>query len=132
MFLRGLLILLAIASASQALAQSTLQVSRRDCQSLVEHRPSDDVTYRPGVDVRGRPVAPADLNGGSPLQLPERINIPITIDLAERYGFDDRGMGASTTLGTVSVRGGQAFWNGKPLNGGDQAAIAEACRKAGY
>ena len=39
-----------------------LSVKPDDCAALVAHVPDDDVAYRPGVDVRGNKVAPADLN----------------------------------------------------------------------
>lgn len=116
--------------ASHAAAQQTV-VSKRDCQHLVHHVPAPDVAYRPGVDVRGRKVAPADLPG-SGLSLPREIDIPITIDFAERYGFDGKGVSAEKTLGRVTVRGGQAYWNGAPLGSADQARIAQACRQAGF
>src|SRR4051812_40466407 len=35
-------------------------ITRDMCaQASIEHRPAPDVTYRPGTDVYGRPVAPA-------------------------------------------------------------------------
>jgi len=34
-------------------------VETGDCRWLVRHRPAGDVAFAPGVDRRGRPVAPA-------------------------------------------------------------------------
>ncbi|CCQ73903.1 hypothetical protein [Magnetospira sp. QH-2] len=132
MIARTILMFTIIGFTTPAMAQATLQVTKRDCQRLIRHSPSADVAYKPGVDVRGKRVAPADMHGGSPIKLPKEITIPITVDLAERYGFDDKGMSASSTMGKVTVKGGQAYWNGKPLNGGDQAGIEAACKQAGY
>ena len=114
-----------------AVGQETV-VSKRECQRLIRHSPSGDVAYKPGIDVRGRKVKPADPHGGSPIKLPKAIEIPITIDFAERYGFDGKGVTAESTLGKVTVKAGQAYWNGEPLNPNDQARIERACREAGY
>jgi hypothetical protein len=45
------------------------------------------VTYQPGVDVHGRPVALADLPGGAQVALPDAIPIVISVDVQERFGI---------------------------------------------
>ncbi len=35
--------------------------SREVCRQLVRHVPAADVAYKPGVDAKGKPIAPADL-----------------------------------------------------------------------
>src|SRR5690348_9276282 len=67
-------------------AAETMPVSAADCRQLVAHAPAPDVTYKPGVDVRGNAVAPADLGAGYALALPDEITIDIGIDLADRLG----------------------------------------------
>src|SRR3546814_18830555 len=66
------------------------------CTRLARHYPAPpnstgDVAYRPGQDVRGKAVAPADLDpgpgDGSGLILPDAVVIPIEVDLFERYGL---------------------------------------------
>src|SRR5688572_20512159 len=54
-----------------------------ECKFLPEHVPSDDVAYKPGVDVHGKPVVPADLNDTA-FEVPEVITVPLSIDLAEK------------------------------------------------
>lgn len=54
-------------------------VTRADCQRLVQHIPDAGVAYQPGVDVGGRPVAPADLGGGIDLGLPETYSFDVDI-----------------------------------------------------
>ncbi|MCR9221915.1 MAG: hypothetical protein NXI21_16945 [Alphaproteobacteria bacterium] len=44
-----------------------VRITEADCRRLLAHRPAPDVAYRPGVDVRGRAVAPADLPGSTDL-----------------------------------------------------------------
>ncbi|NKB45714.1 MAG: hypothetical protein GKS03_15700 [Alphaproteobacteria bacterium] len=130
---------LAVALSSAATAQtSILSVRTEDCRQLVSHVPSDDVAYVPGVDVRGRPVVPADLGGGYDIFAPEEINIDIQLDLAERLGLggDDFASGASTLLsgegvvGQVSVRGNDIYWNGNKLARDSHAALSAACGDA--
>ncbi len=106
-------------------------VTRADCANLVQHQPSADVAYRPGIDVNGNSVAPADLNGGSNVAVPETIEIPIVIDLAERYGkpkATSKFMG-ETKFGKVVWRDGKAWYNGQPLAGNTNADLVAACRK---
>ena len=116
--------------AGSALADGTLKVSKRDCNRLVKHQPSADVAYKAGVDVRGKKVKSADADGTVKLDLPEEITIPITFDIAEKYGVGTAGKFAGeSTVGKVTVKGGRTYWNGKPLDSEDQAAIAAACQK---
>lgn len=80
--------------AAAALAQpATVTVTREDCQRLVRHVPSADATYQPGVDVYGREVAPADLNGGAQIVLPDTYSFDIEIqpvDFARRRQLDSQ------------------------------------------
>ena len=131
----------------------TVAVSAAECKKLVAHTPNDDVNYKPGVDVRGNKVAPADLDGGYQMELPESIDLQIGVDLADRLAIRDANKrnaaqagaglptgGAAATrkvlpaegyapLGTLSIRGNEAYWNGKLLAGSDQAALTLACRQ---
>lgn len=71
------------ATGQQAAADAAkVRISRKDCRRLVRHRARADVTYMPGVDVRGRKVAPADLDGGIQLALPDVYEFNITKDLS--------------------------------------------------
>lgn len=56
------------------------------CRLLPEYRPAQGVEYQPGVDVHGQFVAPADLPGQSLKQF-ESIEIPVEIDLIEKFGL---------------------------------------------
>ncbi|MBM3598342.1 MAG: hypothetical protein FJX35_09025 [Alphaproteobacteria bacterium] len=121
---------LGFAAPTEAQERTTVTVSDADCRKLVEHQPSADVAYKPGVDVRGRPVAPADLpSNASPIKMPDVIEIPISIDLSNRLAPSLQGTlyRPEARIGTVSVRGNQVFFNNEPLSGADQAAFAQAC-----
>ena len=118
-------------SAVPASADETVTISKEGCRQLVRHRPDADVAYQPGVDVNGNPVVPADLGGGSPIQMPEVISIDIGFELDEKYGFGSGGRySGSSKIGTVTVRDGEVFYNGHRLDDAGQTAIAAACRDA--
>lgn len=136
--LAGALVVLAGGGAdSGALAQSPVgDVDPRLCQALgVAHRPAPDVDYIPGVDVRGRAVAPADLPGsyGAARQPLERFDIPVTLDFARRMGFSGGRSSAAakvpgaTELGRLVIDGGRVSFNGQPIGDSSQAALAAAC-----
>lgn len=125
---------LALASATAAAQAETITITTVDCAQLAEHRPLPDVEYRPGEDVRGRKVAPADLAGSTAdIALPEFVHIPITVDLAARYGIPANSVlfKAEAYVGSakVSLRDGRAWFNGKPLASEEQRALAALCQQ---
>lgn len=110
-----------------------IKISKRDCERVVAHRASDDVTFKPGVDVRGRKVKPADLNGRKPLKLPNELTIDIGIDLGKRLGLgaDGTKFTSETNLGKVKydISSGKMTFNGQPIGNAEEAAIAAKCRE---
>ncbi len=144
---------IAVSSFASSAEADTLSVSGTACQRLVAHQPKDDVTYKPGVDVRGNPVVPADLNSSGGITLPEEINIQIGIDLADRLAR--RGAGKTPApipglpgtplpdavtrpvlpfegkghVGVLSVKGNDVFWNGERIAPQEELLLAEACRQ---
>lgn len=111
-------------------------VDPRLCQALgVNHRPAPDVEYVPGVDVRGRAVAPADLPGsyGAARQPLERFEIPVTLDFARRMGFSAGRSAAAAAapgameIGRLVIDGGRVTFNGQAVGDSSQAALAAAC-----
>jgi hypothetical protein len=121
----------ALTMPAAASAQGTIRIERRDCARLIAHRPDADVAFRPGVDVRGNAVAPAELDGGSRPELPDSIPILITIDLQERFGIpaDSRLFEPNAYIGIAAFRfaDGAITFNGQPLTDPEQAALAAAC-----
>jgi hypothetical protein len=126
------LVLVAVAWAAPASAE--IAISRKDCQRLVNHEPAPDVTYQPGVDVHGRPVAPADLGGGQQIQLPDVIYIPIEVLIQDKYGIPANSVlyDATALVGVVSVRGNQVYFEDQPLTDPEIVALEEACRDRGF
>lgn len=136
------LLLLAL-SATPAFAIEQIVVTAQACKKIVEHIPSKDVEYKPGVDVHGKKVAPADLSTGYPKLVPDEITINVAADLADRLGrkrAKDSGLpgnsglrptlpyGGNIPLGKVTVKGNRVFWNDEPLQRDDEAALADSCR----
>lgn len=90
------------------------------CRLVEIHRPAPDVAYQPGVDVHGRPVAPADLAGSPAVVLPQDIPIDLGIPLSAFLGtetppFLDE---AEVDVGrvTVDIRTGALHYNGQRLD----------------
>lgn len=56
------------------------------CKQLYVHTPSADTNYKPGVDVNGKAVAPADLPATTNFAAApgDYIDVPLTVDLAKR------------------------------------------------
>ena len=126
--------LLALASAVPAAAQAPyLTLSKSDCARLARHYPADDVTFQPGRDVRGKPVAPADLDGGDGLILPDAVIIPIEVDMYDRFGIpaNKDNFKGDIFVGevVVDVATGRATFNGQPLQSDTEAELAARCQQ---
>jgi hypothetical protein len=105
------------------------------CRALVKHVPDADVAYQPGIDVHGKPVAPADLLGTNNFQLPKTISIPLTADLMTVLNFPTSSFPFNTMtrndiqLGTLMVDGERVLYNGQPLTDDQQDKLAVLCMK---
>lgn len=129
----GLLVaVLAAVAVAPALAE-TITITEAGCAALVAHVADADVAYRPGVDVDGEAVAPADLPGAPQVVLPDIVHIPITVDLARRFGIPATSdlFKAEAYIGTarVDLRDGRAWFNGKPLSDPEAHALARLCQE---
>jgi hypothetical protein len=105
-------------------------VSLEDCQRLVKYTPSADVAYKPGVDVHGNAVKPAEDKPFGAIEVPQEIVIDFGIDLAGRYGFGAAGLfDATAGIATIKydIGTGGLTVNGKPLLNADSQAIEAAC-----
>lgn len=138
----SLLVLAAETATAQppppGVADQQLYVTRQDCKQLVVHHPDPGVEYKPGTDVHGRYVAPADLPGQQNFDLPDKIEFDLRLNPLAYAPQTNAPAGAFqntvTTLGHVEVDllSGQAKLNGHALDGEQTRIVTEACRKAGY
>ena len=116
---------------AEGAAGDRMRIARVDCQQLVQHRPDPGVAYRPGADVRGRPVAPADLPGsGIPLPLPDQVEFDVSFNplrgtAGGRFDQTDLHVGRIR----YDLRTGDVTFNGVPLSGPQKDEIAYRCRQ---
>jgi hypothetical protein len=116
--------------AGPALAQ-TVTITGVDCRKLARHMPAPDVAYKPGVDARGRPVAPADINAAPQIRVPETITFDAAVDL-RRFGIPQTSplFQPNVAVGRVDVlQDGRVFFNGERLGDPEIAALEEFCRQ---
>ena len=112
-------------------AQTTIVITKAECDRLVTHVASADVAYTPGVDVNGNAVAPAYLNPQPQISIPDTISIPVTIDLAANLGIPTSFL-ARPTVGEVQVSSdGRVTFNGQPVSGAAEHELAKRCQVIG-
>ena len=127
--LAGFVLICAVSGPAQG--QTTVQITESDCSRLVTHVAAADVAYRPGVDVNGNAVAPADLNAQPQISVPDVISIPVTIDLATNLGINTPFL-ARPTVGEVQItRDGRVSFNGQPIGDAAQQELAQRCQQVG-
>ncbi|MCB1538423.1 MAG: hypothetical protein H6865_06965 [Rhodospirillales bacterium] len=82
--------------------------------------------YQPGVDAYGRPVVPAEGIAQPVFDLPDRIDIPLNIDLLKKVGIINAPTpDLGTNVGTVSIsKGGQVTFNGQDTTASLQSYCA--------
>jgi hypothetical protein len=107
------------------------------CRALTKHTPDADVAYQSGVDVHGKPVAPADLPGAPQMQMPTTFTIPLTVQLAKvlnlntnQYPFNQLGNSTEAMLGVMTVTGDKVLFNGQPISDTQQDNLAVLCMKS--
>jgi hypothetical protein len=100
---------------------------RKFCHFYITHEPAADVTYQPGIDVRGNPVVGADIDPpAAVLTTPQEFML--TIDLADYLGiFVPQGLRMDTTGIPMRVEDGRVLVNGQPLSGEGQEMLREFC-----
>ncbi len=133
--------LVAVFAAFAATAQGTIVISEGDCARVVAHVPDADVAYQAGVDARGRAVAPADLDDGGRLDLDgSDVAVDIAIPLRAVPGIPgdetlfkaeggkiDR-FAADARVGTVTLRDGDVYFDGRRLTSRELELLAALCR----
>ncbi len=129
-------LMLAMLAATPAVAgvlKQKVTVAKQDCRWLVRHQPAADVAYKPGVDVRGRPVKPADLETNRQVDLPPVIAIPLHVPLGNLLKKGSSTVVDSSEVGaglvTVDRRSGEVKYEGKTLVPAESRRMVAACRK---
>lgn len=102
--IKYIFILLMTVFGMPALAQSIHSSVPPECRLLPEHKPDADVTYRPGLDIKGRAVVPADINSHAAPLAERTIVVPLTVDLADRLqGLGSPGLQIEGSLGYLEI-----------------------------
>jgi len=121
------------APAHAADGAEVVSIDARACRRMVRHVPDPDVTYRPGVDVRGRAVTPADLHDYSAFEamVPDTVTFYVVLDPFEAIGNPQhRGIESpGMVLGTVSydINRGVFSINDRPVTTEQEDALRRAC-----
>lgn len=104
---------------------SNLAIQTMICQKLYVHTPSADTNYKPGVDVNGNAVAPADLPSMSSFaqSSADYIEVPLTVDLAQRMNQPvPEGVKMEGVIGNLRLyKDGRINYNGQDVQ--PQAAV---------
>jgi hypothetical protein len=118
---------------SAGVLKEKVTVSKKDCRRMVRHRPAADVAYKPGVDVRGRPVKSANLDGDKQIDLPAVIAIPLHVPLGNllKKGSSTPVDASEVGVGVVTVdrKTGEVMYEGKSLGNAETQQMVAACRK---
>jgi len=113
-------------------------ITVESCYNLTEHIPEDDVSYKGGVDAKGRPVKSADLYERPDLGLKDKISFQLIKDVAkenrgsanaQRQFQQHPGLKGNLDLGEITVKDGKVTLDGKALAGADRTALHRFCTK---
>lgn len=137
-FLIPLLMLPVVAHASsinRSVGDTSLFIGEEVCKWAETNAPVEDAAYEGGVDVEGKPVAPASMAAQREQALADRllrkITIEITSDLAVQLGMPEKLIRQRLMVGTVEVDDENNLTvNGEPLVNPDPAAWVEACEQS--
>lgn len=121
-FIAGTVVLLA-----PALTLASPPIDPGTCRLLPTHHPAPDVAYKPGVDVHGKAVAPADLSKGP--RPPLRVEIPLTLGLARQLNLavPPTVLPDTAEVGRIVVQDGKVLFNGQPIGSHAEDELAVLC-----
>jgi hypothetical protein len=108
-----------------------LEVSKANCARITKYVAEQDITYKPGVDVHGKPVVSADLTNQN-IELPDTIYINLSLpfkDLLNNY--NPKLKNADVYVGVIeyNISSGKMLYNGQELSDPALNAIAQECHK---
>ncbi|MBK9585074.1 MAG: hypothetical protein KA099_10920 [Alphaproteobacteria bacterium] len=105
-------------SGVHAYAEEAETISENNPCKELEQLQTGGADYVPGVDVDGNAVAPADLEQQVPAVF-DPVIIPITVDLAERYGLTlPAGVELKPEVAWMEIyRDGRVLFNGEDVQG---------------
>ncbi len=121
--------LIAAFLAADSAAAQTIVVEGSACRALVAHEPAANTAYQPGIDARGRAVAPADLAASPPVLAPS-FTFDLRADLAPYLPRTSPLFQPQLGVGRVTITpDGAVAFNGQALPSPERAAIAALCQR---
>ena len=105
-----------------------------DCRRLVRHHGQQEADYKPGVDVYGRKVAPADVEGTPRINIPEEITFDLTASLTKYFAKPGELHPILTSDGVLgkikyNTLTGKLYFDGQPLNEEATDEVVTLCGK---
>lgn len=124
------------AAAEPADDEIKVSVTKKECRRIVRYAASNDVKYKPGVDVRGNKVAGASTKGENAFKFsaPDTIEFDLSISPLNA-GVAGGKLGETTaSVGKVKydINKRRITVNGQELGDPEIANLAERCREAGF
>jgi hypothetical protein len=116
LLLSAMLCLASSAALGQGAAANSgpmvITISKPDCSRLISHTPAPDVAYKPGVDVRGKPVVSADADPGreafAKSVVPETLQFPVKINPLNYASRKSALKSKESTQAAIAAGGGTA------------------------
>jgi hypothetical protein len=87
------------------------------CLTLPDAQVVNDVEYKPGVDVNGKAVVPADINALD-ASVADVINIPVTVDLVQKFSLMNmQGIELKPDVSNIAIhKDGRVSYNGQDIS----------------
>ena len=80
-----------------------VEISKKDCIRLIRQIKTADVEYKPGINVRGQKILPADLSSRNTIKLPDVFEFNIAIDIRKYLGGPEDDAAASSAAVILSL-----------------------------
>ena len=125
---RAITVLSFLVLSFAAFAAPPTVTTEKLCQELVPYQPSAGVNYEGGKDVHGRPVVSADVDNTTQIEIPETIDLAITVDQAAQLGLPTTiPYKPEAYIGSVTVtKDGTVYFNNKRIS---ETQIQVLCKK---
>lgn len=94
---------------------SSLAVAKVICE---KHFVASDAAYQEGIDVNGNPVAPADLSLSAPIEAPEYMEVPLSVELGQKMDLPlGNGVELNAVVGNLKLyTDGHVEYNGQDVS----------------
>lgn len=140
-FIQFLIVVICLIHTSQSREDKSLlpfQVNREICQSLnIQANENFDVRDQPGRTADGRAVAPADLPNSLSIQVPDKISIPVQLNVKNFSQLQNPAYNLSLDQGDIGqididLHSGKIYYNNQPLFNEQEQKIREICHQLNF